>query len=308
MQNYPERFIADPGLPPLAMRTEVTIQLLVAVIVIETVIILLVAPRELRFRSLWIVPLVNLLSSCLLGPAQIFIGQNDFFYPPIFFPANIVWSADYDSYETILGLFLAFAVFVVLLGSVAVCVEGSLARLALLPSSKHLWKQIGLANAASYLFLYSWSCWLGYSLRQKGTGSSSDDFISQLTDSVGRRVSDKGIERLQTYAWLLFFLAAAVMLLLIVIGKYRTRQMGLSEEQQFSFRLVYVSLVVGVLANLGIGYVFLFVFILAMYAFLLIALPVGFLLLLPASIYKVLRMVKKNEEEGDNGVTTESRP
>jgi hypothetical protein len=306
IQNYPETVIADPGLPPLALRTEVTIQLLVAVIVIETVIILLLAPPDLRFKSLWIVPLVNLLSSCLLGPAQIFIDQNSTFRPPIFFPANVVWRTDINAYEALLGFLLAFAVFVVLLGSAAICVEGSLGRLALLPSSKHLWKQIGLANVASYLFLYAWSCWLGYSLREKKTGNSSDDaFTSQLTDSVARQVSDKGIERLQNYAWLLFILAAAVMLLLIVIGKYRTRETGLSEEQQFSFRLAYGSLVLGVLANLGLGYTILFLFILISYVFLLVVLPIGVLFLLPAGAYKVLMMVKEEGEEGANGVTSQ---
>ncbi|MHA2368565.1 MAG: hypothetical protein ACXADX_07090 [Candidatus Hodarchaeales archaeon] len=305
IQNYPERFIADPGLPPLALRTEMTIQLLVAVIIIETVIILLLAPPDLRFKSLWIVPLVNLLSSCLLGPAQIFIDQNSTFRPPIFFPANVTWRTDYYSYETLLGLLLAFAVFVVLLGSAAVCVEGSLGRLALLPSSKHLWKQIGLANLASYLFLYAWSCWLGYSLREKKTDNSADDFTSQLTDSVARQVSEKGIERLQTYAWLLFILAAMIMLLLIGIGKYRTRETGLSEEQQLSFRLAYGSLVLGLLANLGLGYTILFLFILISYVFLLVGLPIGVLFLLPAGAYKVLMMVKEEGEEGANGVTSQ---
>jgi hypothetical protein len=288
IQNYPETFIADPGLPPLAMRTEVTIQLFIAVIVIETVIILLLAPRELRLKGLWIVPLVNLLSSCLLGPAQISNRDGSLSYPLIFAPANVVWKADFDSYEAILGLFFAFAVFVGLLGSLAVCVEGSLARLALLPSSKHLWKQIGLANAASYLFLCAWSCWLGYALRQKRTGSSSDAFIAQLTDSVGRRVSEKGVERLQTYAWLLFFLAAAVMLLLIGIGMYRTRQMERSEEPQFSFLLVYGSLIGGAWINLGSIELFLILFILGIYV-ILISLPIGVFLLLPVGIYKVLR-------------------
>jgi hypothetical protein len=301
--NYPESFFADPGLPPLALRTEVTMQLLIIIIVIETAIIILLAPPDLRFKSLWITPLVNLLSSCLLGPTQIFIGQNDFFYPPIFLPANLVWGGiDYDSFQAILELFLAFTIFVVLLGSVAVCVEGSLARLALLPSSKHLWKQIGLANAASYLFLFGWSCWLGYSLRQKATGSSSDDFISRLTDSVGRRVSEKGIERLHTYAWLLFFLAAAVMLLIVILGKHRTREIELSDEQSVSFRLVFVSLVGGVLANLGVGYALLVFFMIAVFIILMVALYVGLLfLLLYTPVLGIRTIKKKRKKKGNNG-------
>ncbi|MHA2368568.1 MAG: hypothetical protein ACXADX_07105 [Candidatus Hodarchaeales archaeon] len=295
IQNYPEIVIADGGLPPLAMRTEVTIQLFVAVIVIETIIIMLAAPRELRLKSLWLVPLVNLLSSCLLGPAQIANEDGSFFHPPIFLPAMAVWRDDFGFYEALLGLLLAFAIFVVLLGCLTVCVEGSLARLALLPSSKHLWKQIGLANAASYLFLYAWSCWLGYSLREKKTGNSSDAFIAQLTDSVGRRVSEKGAESLKTYAWLLFFLAAAVMLLLIGFGMYRTRQMERSEEPQFSFLLAYGSLIGGVWLNLGSIQLFVFLLIAGIYV-LLISLPVVFLLLLPAGIYKVLMKVKEKEE------------
>jgi cytochrome c-type biogenesis protein CcmH/NrfF len=295
IQNYPEIVIADGGLPPLAMRTEVTIQLFVAVIVIETIIIMLAAPRELRLKSLWLVPLVNLLSSCLLGPAQIANEDGSFFHPPIFLPAMAVWRDDFGFYEALLGLLLAFAIFVVLLGCLTVCVEGSLARLALLPSSKHLWKQIGLANAASYLFLYAWSCWLGYSLREKKTGNSSDAFIAQLTDSVGRRVSEKGAESLKTYAWLLFFLAAAVMLLLIGFGMYRTRQMERSEEPQFSFLLAYGSLIGGVWLNLGSIQLFVFLLIAGIYV-LLISLPVVFLLLLSASMFKLLRRVKKKEE------------
>ncbi|MHA2501010.1 MAG: hypothetical protein ACXAEL_15680, partial [Candidatus Hodarchaeales archaeon] len=166
-------------------------------------------------------------------------------------------------------------------------------------------KQMGLANAASYLFLYAWSCWLGYSLRQKRTDSSSDAFIAQLTDSVGRRVSDKGIERLQNYAWFLFFLAAIAILLLIGIGKYQTRETGLSEEQQFSFRLVYSSLVVGVLANLGLGYAILFFFMIVIAVFLWVVLPIGVLFLLPAGIYKALRRDKKKGKTGANGGTSQ---
>jgi hypothetical protein len=193
-------------MPPLVLQTDLAIFLLSLVVVLETGLILLIAPREVRLRVLGIVPLANLISSVLLGPAQIQNGGNALlrsavFVPPLFYPAKAIW--DNQQYgEDLFLLYFSLILFIGIFGLLSVIIEGSILHCLVLPSHRKLWKHMAFSNAISYSLLFSWSCWISFRLSEK---NSSKDFDEQLVDLAVRRLSDKGFAKAQFYSWLLLW-------------------------------------------------------------------------------------------------------
>ncbi|MFW9917517.1 MAG: hypothetical protein ACFFGZ_18095 [Candidatus Thorarchaeota archaeon] len=292
-----EPFYTDVSIPPFALRTDLTVFLFLGVVFLETGIMFCLSPKELRVRILWVTPLVNIISSCFLGPAQV-VSKDDFaITAPIFLPAITIHDRRYYNYgfeEILLAVFWAFFVLVVLFGLLSVCIEASLAHFSIQPSSRELWKSLGLANAVSYSFLFAWSLWVGLGLEEQQSGDPEDHLI----DQIGYRLSESEVPIAQNFAWLLFSFAIGISVIIVLLGasrnrKFTNQKLYENKNLERSLRILTFSFAASLIANVSPIAIYL-----AGYALLMIGLVVSFLLsifLLPRSIMK--HFFKKPSEE-----------
>ncbi|MHA2273873.1 MAG: hypothetical protein ACXACI_18640 [Candidatus Hodarchaeales archaeon] len=295
-----DAFFTNVSIPPFALRTDLTVFLFLGVVFLETGIMFCLSPKELRVRILWVTPLINIISSCFLGPAQV-VSKDDFaITAPIFLPALTIYESRYDNSgfeEILLTVFWAFFVLVVLFGLLSVCIEASLAHFSIQPSSRELWKSLGLANAVSYSFLFGWSFWVGLGLEEQQSGNPEDHLI----DHIGYRLSERGVPIAQNYALLLFFLAIGISAIIVLLGtsrnrKFTNQKLYENKNLEKSLRILVFSFAASLIANVSPLFIFL-----AGYLLLVIGLPVSFLLcafLLTRSIKN--HFFKKPSEEKES--------
>lgn len=306
-----EILFSDSGFPPFILRPELTLMLFCVIVILETGILLMVSPSELRFRLLWSVPLTNIISSFLFAPDltgiyELTLGSSGYnFPPPLLAPAQTVWVGD-NLEEILFALALDFLYLVVIYGLVSIWIEGGLLHLAIQPSERMLWKRVSLANAVSYLFLFSWSTWVGIVGRDRYPG----DFNDHLDEYVGIQLSSKGVLYTQVIVWIVFALGLGAALLLIIRGNIMGRSASDSAESQQEIlqkrtRRMVSTLVVVFLWNLGAYVPFLaiirLILILPLYIVIVLLLNGGIPLLLLGGLgtlsYILIMYAKKRSAE-----------
>ncbi|MFX0114066.1 MAG: hypothetical protein ACFFB3_05930 [Candidatus Hodarchaeota archaeon] len=243
-------FFARTYLPTyeIALRADLVIFLLAFIIILETGTLFLLTPHDLRQRILWATPLINLLSSCVLGAVLILPESNRLLPPILFLPAQVLWNGRYKAIsESLLPLIFVFIFILATFGLLSVGLEGGLLHFSIQPSERTLWKPVGIANSLSCAFLFTWSCSIGSSLRNQ-PGNSFSEVVTRFS---AKKLSHEEIHLMRNAAWVLFFLAMAIAILWIVLGWQRAKT--LPKNPPFDINTVDISAVI-IITSLGISF------------------------------------------------------